>query len=296
MTEGPSLEIRFSSLEEFEKEYRENLSKGGVFIATQEPPPFRSRVEIKLYPPDQETPIMLATEVVHIISPDQAVPGMDPGVALQILNYDENLDRVLKGFLAEKESPKGLEDQKDMDGPKDLEDLPDEDADKDSSTEESDEMQEKSEVDETVKKFQGLNPDNLFVSLRRLPRNEKIKLAKRGPKKILNLLIQEGDKQIMRFIIQNPRLGVPEVLGILKSPTTSMEIIQAIGKNSGWMQSDEVRYNLVVNPKTPLPLALNQIKGLNTKDLAKLAKSSHVKTQIKSNALKLLMLRRSGSG
>jgi uncharacterized protein (TIGR02266 family) len=287
MTELPTLEIRFSSLEEFEKEYRENLSKGGIFIATEEPPPLRARVEFNLYPPDQETPILLAGEVVHIISPDQSGPGMNPGVALQILNYDENLDQELKNFLAEQESPKGLED------------LPDEeDRKEEPAAEESEESEEKedAEVERTVKNFEGLNPENLFISLRGLPRNEKIKLAKRGPKKILNLLIQEGDKQIMRFVIQNPRLGIPEVLSILKSPHTSMELIQTIGKNSGWMQSDEVRYHLVINPKTPLPLALNQLKGLNIKDLAKLAKSSHVKAQIKSSALKLLMLRRSGAG
>jgi hypothetical protein len=40
---------------------------------------------------------------------------------------------------------------------------------------------------------------------------------------------------------------------------------------------------------------MNQLKGLNIKDLAKIAKSRHSKMQLKSNALKLLELRRSGS-
>jgi hypothetical protein len=292
MTDRPALELRFSTTEEFEKEYKDNLSKGGVFIETDSQPPLRSKVDLNLYPPGRDEPVTLPCEVVHVVEAGQQIPGMQPGVALQILDFDEGLDQKLQGLLAEEEQI-----------PEEMEAPPEEPAPEGAAgqTEEGseDEEYEESEEDEesfqrTISSFKGLDQQNLFMSLRRLPRHEKIRLAKRGPKNIIGLLIQEGDKQIMRFVIQNPRLGIPEVLAILKSPQTSLEIIQAIGKNSGWMQSDEVKYQLVINPRTPLPLALNHLKGLNQKDLAKIAKSRHVKMQLKSSALKLLELRRSG--
>lgn len=274
MTRGAKLEVRFESIEDYNREYNNNLSNGGVFIATPEPPPLRSRVEFDIYPPGRDEPLTLTGEVVHVVAPDQQIPGMEPGAALHIMEFDDKLDEEFKKFLERGEDAASEGE------------TAEESADEETSDEDD------SEIQKTVDSFRGLNQENLFMSIRQLPRPEKMKLAKRGPKNIINLLIQEGDKQIMRFVVQNPRLGIAEVLNILKSPQTSMEIIQSIAKNSGWMQSDEVRYNVVTNPRTPLPVALNQLKALNTKDLAKIAKSGHVKAQLKSNALKLLMLRR----
>jgi uncharacterized protein (TIGR02266 family) len=256
MSEGARLELRFSTKEEFEKEYNENLSKGGIFIATPDPPPLRSRVEFTIFAPDREIPITLTGEVVHVIGSDQQIPGMEPGVALQILNYNKEMDQRLRNLFlgdsapeqAESAGPAGTASEKAEEAEpggeasEGLEASPEQAGPEGEAPEEPEPAQdseaEEAEVEKTVQGFKGLNPENLFMSLRRLPRNEKIKLAKLGPKKVLNLLIQEGDKQIMRFVVQNPRLGIPEVLAILKNPLTSMEIIQAIGKNSGFMQSD----------------------------------------------------------
>ncbi len=297
MTEGTRLQLRFATKEEFEREYNENLSKGGVFIATSEPPPLRAKVEFDIFAPEREEPLTLMGEVVHVIGADQQVPGMEPGVALQIMNYDDELDQRLKGLVSEEPAETGEagavpEESEDL--PEEVEAGPEDSGEPEETYQESTEEEEEASVQRTIQAFHGLDLDNLFLSVRRLPRTEKIKLAKRGPKKVLNILIQEADKQILRFVVQNPRLGVPEVLAILKNPQTSLEIIQSIGKNSGFMQSDEVKYHLVTNPKTPLPMALNHLKALNQKDLAKIAKSRHVKMQLKSNALKLLELRRGG--
>jgi len=268
-------ELRFISLEELAREYEENLRNLGAFLPTEQPLPLHTPISLHLILPGRETPLELKGTVVHVATPEQPLPGLPPGMAIQL----EPMGPEVAEALAPAAAGGGDEAAEAL--------AAEEPAGEEPATPEG-------------KPGEGItigigDSANLFQAVRSASLTEKIKLAKLGTKAVLNVLIQEGDKQIMRFVLQNPRLGITEIAQILKNPTVTMESIQAIAKNSTWMQNDQIRNMVVLNPKTPMPLALQLLPGLNLKDLSKIAKSSNVKAQLKSKALKLLIERRSGA-
>ncbi len=280
----PIFNVRFPSLEAFEKEVRNNISKGGFFLKTKQVKPLRSIIEMRFHLPEKSKPISLKGEIVHVVSPDQPTTGMGPGMAVQFLNFDDNVVEELQTTITrlktsveqvapEPESPE--QDEKKIEDDEDYLDSGDEDdQEKTSSSDQS----------------------NIFAYIRSKSLTDKIKLAKRGNRAERNVLIQEGNKQILRFILQNPKLTAIEVVQVLKMPQTNLEAIQTISKDSRWMQNEEVRYHIVTCPKSPLPVALTALNSLNLKNLGAIAKSRNVKAQVKSNALKLLEKRRGSGG
>ena len=262
-------ELRFASGEEFAREYDENLKNLGLFLPSDQPLPLHTRIQLRLVVPGRPNPIELFGAVVHVATPDQPLPGLPPGMAVQLEPFGPEANQA---FAAARGGSEALEP---------------------AGTAGADSPAASAEGGGKFGEGIGMGDGvNIFQAVRAASLTEKIRLAKQGNRQVLNVLIQEGDKQIMRFVVQNPRLGSAEVLQILKNTGTAMEIIQAIAKNPSWMQNDEVRYQLVICPRTPLPLALQAINNLNLKDISKIAKSNSVKAQLKSTALRLLSQRR----
>jgi len=298
---GTRFELKFESRDEFAREYEANLKNLGIFLPSEQPLPLHARIQLGLTVPGVNRPIELIGTVVYVATAEQPLPGLPPGMALQLqalppecgeLAADARVGAPAPLKPAE-EAPAPLKPAEEAPAPlKPAEEAP---APLKSAEAEEAGSEEAAGAEEEAKGGGGIGVGdgvNIFQAVRSASLPEKIKLAKQGARQVLNVLIQEGDKQIMKFVIQNPRLGAAEVLMILKNPGTSLELIQAIAKNSGWMGNDEVRYQMVICPRAPLPLCLHLLGGLNPKDLSKIAKSSSVKNQLKSHALKLLMQRR----
>jgi hypothetical protein len=277
---GARFELRFTSREEFAREYEANLKNLGIFLPAAEPLPLHTRIQLCLMVPGVARGIELIGSVVYVATAEQPLPGLPPGMAVQLQALPAECGELATGQpRVESPAPLGapapLESPAPLEAPAPLK-----------PSEAEGEGEDKGGAG--ISLGDGVN---ISQAVRTAGLAEKIKYAKYGARQVLNVLIQEGDKQIMKFVIQNPRLGSAEVLLILKNPGTSLELIQAIAKNSGWMQNDEVRYQMVICPRTPLPLCFQLLNGLNPKDLSKIAKSSNVKAQLKSKALKLLMER-----
>src|SRR5260370_9364623 len=66
------LQVGWSSACEFLVAYSENISRGGIFVATPNPPPLREHVELLLELPDGQGPPKTYAEVVHRITAEQA--------------------------------------------------------------------------------------------------------------------------------------------------------------------------------------------------------------------------------
>lgn len=131
----------------------------------------------------------------------------------------------------------------------------------------------------------------LHQKLRAMNPNERSRLASHANKLTRSLLIRDIEPQVIMFLLKNPRITRGEVIEISKSPRIGYQAVKIILSNKNWSQSEEIRYNLVQNPKTPLPDALKMIPGLNMKHLRELAKNHGVKTRIKQSALRLVLER-----
>ena len=77
------LQLEFASVEEFQREHTANLVNGGVFIATEAPATLRAGVTVELTIAGETAKVRLDGEIVHIVPPEMAEAGAQPGVAVQ---------------------------------------------------------------------------------------------------------------------------------------------------------------------------------------------------------------------
>ena len=79
----PVLRVSFDTPEAFQKEHQANLAHGGVFVPTRELFSLRDPVHVEIALEFCGTAVRLPAEVVHIVPPEMADAGAEPGVAVQ---------------------------------------------------------------------------------------------------------------------------------------------------------------------------------------------------------------------
>jgi hypothetical protein len=127
--------------------------------------------------------------------------------------------------------------------------------------------------------------------LRAMPRAQKLILAAKADRATRVLLIRDVDPQVLFYVCKNPRITLDEILEVTKLGTLNAQVADLIASSAQWAQSEQVRLNLVQNPKTPTPTALKLIAGLNIRHLQAMAKSWNIRPQIKQAALKIVIER-----
>ncbi len=117
---------------------------------------------------------------------------------------------------------------------------------------------------------------------------EKIKLAMTGNKFVRGLLIKDSNKMISTAVVKNPRLTEAEVVKITASKTTPDDILRLVARNKEWLKNYKIKVSMVMNAKTPLPVSMRLLDSLNTRDLAKVAKSKYIPHALAGNAARIL--------
>jgi uncharacterized protein (TIGR02266 family) len=97
------LRVGWTSSRDFLSAWSQNISRGGIFIATDHPPELREVVELSVELPDGKPPVKTRAEVVHCVMPEQARrTGTTAGAGLQFLDADddfrERLDACIEVF------------------------------------------------------------------------------------------------------------------------------------------------------------------------------------------------------
>lgn len=128
-------------------------------------------------------------------------------------------------------------------------------------------------------------------ALRAMPRAEKLILAGKADRATRVLLIRDVDPQVLFYVCKNPRITLDEILEVTRLGTLNAQVADLIATSAQWMQNEQVKLNLVHNPKTPTPTALKLISGLNIRHLQAMAKSWNIRPQIKQAALKIVIER-----
>ena len=95
-----TLAVRFRSARDFVLEHASNISRGGIFIHTDDPPPLETVVQVELNLPDNPAPVTTNGIVVHR---QLAVGGKMPGVGVQFVDsgddFRERIDRYMDSLL-----------------------------------------------------------------------------------------------------------------------------------------------------------------------------------------------------
>jgi hypothetical protein len=117
---------------------------------------------------------------------------------------------------------------------------------------------------------------------------DKIKMALTGDKEWRSLLIKDSNKLVNGAVVKNPRITEPEILTIAKSVIQNEEILRVICHNKEWIKNYEIRKALVLNNKTPLPVALRFMAFLTEKDLTGMSKSKNISSVLANQARRVL--------
>ena len=90
------LAVRFRTSQDFVLEHASNISRGGIFIQTDDPPPLDTAVQVELQLPDDPVPVTTNGIVVHR---QLAVGGKTPGAGVQFVDssdpFRERIDRYM---------------------------------------------------------------------------------------------------------------------------------------------------------------------------------------------------------
>ena len=92
--------VRFGTVEEFRREYATNISAGGLFIRTDDPPLMEAVVTVVLELPGG-APVEGKAVVVHRVTPEEAAQRkVDPGVGVQFVHGDDAFRDRIDRFVA----------------------------------------------------------------------------------------------------------------------------------------------------------------------------------------------------
>lgn len=103
----PRVQMRFrvgwTTSRDFLDAVSENISRGGIFVATPTPPELQETVELLLALPDGLAPARLQAEVVQRTTPEEAKrSGRSAGMGLQFIGADDDfqsrLDNCIEGL------------------------------------------------------------------------------------------------------------------------------------------------------------------------------------------------------
>ncbi len=91
------LSIRFATPKAFVQQYGKNISKGGLFIATDHPAAVRSEIDITLHLPMTEVAIEVRAKVVYVSTGLDGKPG---GMGVQFVNLSEERSSLIEKYVA----------------------------------------------------------------------------------------------------------------------------------------------------------------------------------------------------
>ena len=102
---------------------------------------------------------------------------------------------------------------------------------------------------------------------------DRIALAKIATPLVLSILIADPDPKVVQSCLLNPRLREEDLVSAVKKDSVSVALIDAVQESERWREAYRVRLALVLQPRTPLPIALAQVSSLTARDLMMVADS-----------------------
>lgn len=96
---------------------------------------------------------------------------------------------------------------------------------------------------------------------------DKIALARLATRPVLRALLAESDARILAVALVNPRLDEGTLATLLRGATVTRALLEQVAVSPRWRANYAVRRELVLQPRTPLPLALAQVTSLVRADL-----------------------------
>jgi hypothetical protein len=113
---------------------------------------------------------------------------------------------------------------------------------------------------------------------------ERVSLARIATPAVLRLMLADGEARVVRSALQNPRLREGDVVEALRSPGPAAPLPQELSASSRWSARYAVRLALVLQPRTPLGIALGQLTSLTPRDLQRVMETRGLAPLVQASA------------
>lgn len=126
----------------------------------------------------------------------------------------------------------------------------------------------------------------IMQKIARMTASERVKAAFTGSKEERAILIRDGARVVQNAVLASPKLTDPEVETFAAAKNVNENVLREIARNRRFMKHYPVIRNLVLNPKTPLDIALPLVKMMLVYDLKGLQHNKNVADTIRKVAQK----------
>jgi hypothetical protein len=117
---------------------------------------------------------------------------------------------------------------------------------------------------------------------------ERISLGRMAMPFVLVRLLADADPRVVQTCLQNPRLREEDLARAVRYERVAPALLSGVAASPRWKDSYRVRLELVLQPRTPLPLSLAQLSSLVPGDLSRVAASPALPLLIQVAAQRLL--------
>jgi hypothetical protein len=126
---------------------------------------------------------------------------------------------------------------------------------------------------------------------RMLTLGERKSLARSGRRDFLVPLLRDPHPDVVRILLQNPRLTERDVVTVAAMRPAVPASLAEVAEHPRWSTRYAVKRALVLNPHTPVHLAVRLATTLRRSDLVEIARDTHLPALLRAQAAELLARR-----
>jgi len=117
---------------------------------------------------------------------------------------------------------------------------------------------------------------------------DRITLARLATAKVLPHLLVDDDPRVVEAALQNPRLREEDLVTVVRRDDVPRVLLETCAASSRWSLNYAARLALVLQPRTPLGVALGQISALVPGDLRRVADTGGLRPLVRAAARAVL--------
>jgi hypothetical protein len=102
---------------------------------------------------------------------------------------------------------------------------------------------------------------------------DRVALARIATPPVLPLLLADADRRVAEACLTNPRLREEDLVTAIRQDLVSRALLEVVAASTRWSANYSVRLAVVLQPRTPLAIALGQLSALVPRDLRRLAEA-----------------------
>jgi hypothetical protein len=102
---------------------------------------------------------------------------------------------------------------------------------------------------------------------------DRVALAKIATPPVVPLLLADAERRVAEACLTNPRLREEDLVNAIRQEAVTRALLEAVADSTRWSANYSVRLAVVLQPRTPLPIALAQVSALVPRDLRRLAEA-----------------------